>query len=386
MKFLSIFISLNVLVSLIFPPATAGKIRQPPVQSPSVILVEQRSGQVLWERNADERRPVASLTKIMTALLVLEKLGLSQKVIFSQAAAQASSDKIKYKVGDERSSEELLYSLLMLSANNAAAALAEKIGGSQEVFVQMMNLKAAQLGAVNTAFANPHGLPAAQPQYSTARDLAIIAVQAMKHPVFRKIVASRDYDFVITGESSKKIENTNELLKVYPEATGIKTGYTREAGYCLVASARRGGLSLIAVILGSDSRAQSFADAKELFEYGFNNFSYRQLVVENRTYARVIVSKSNNNRVKLVADKDVSLLVYDQPASIKYRTVIKNGSRSNIRRGDRLGKLVVSQFGKELAQVDLVAADDIEATSTKKPVKKGWLMDSLRGLLSLFGL
>lgn len=389
MKFKIIFKSTACIwILCVLLPALAlaqpGVANQPPVQSRAAVLVEQGSGQVLFEKNADERRAIASTTKIMTALLVLEKLGISQNVVFSAGASRVGGEKINYGPGEQRSSEELLYSLLLLSTNSAATAFAEKISGSEAGFTQMMNLKASQLGAVNTIFANPHGLPSTLPHYSTARDMAVIAAQAMKNPVFRRIVASRDHDFIVAGQPPKRLENINELLKVYPYATGIKTGYTSEAGYCLVASAKRGGLSLVAVILGSRTRAETFAEAAELFEYGFNNYSYRQLVSKKRVYGSLTLPKGNT-KVKLVAGQDIVQLVYDQPTSINYKLKMRERLPSNFHKGEKIGKLIVSQFGKEIGRVDLLAGTDSRPSPVKLSRRRG-LLSGLRILLALLGL
>lgn len=313
----------------------------------------------------------------MTALLALEKLGLRDKVIFSPNAAQVSWNEIKYKAGDERLTEELLYALMMFSSNQAAEALAEKIAGSEVEFTKLMNLKAAQLGASDTVFANPHGLPAPDPQFSTAKDLAVIAAAAMKHPLFRKIVATNTHDFIITGQPPRRIKNLNKLIDVYPYATGMKTGYTIKAGYCLVATAKYGNLSLISVILGSKTRDQSFNDAKNMLEYGFNNYAFRQIVSKKKIYAQKKVKGLPNKRVELVANKDLYSLVYDQPATIIYKTDIKP-LKIPVKEGDILGDMVVSQFGKRIGKVDLLAGSDV-----KKDVK---LVKKKKGFLSVFKL
>lgn len=389
MIFRSIAIILVIaLVAAVTPitGAAATALNPPPppaVQSAAAILIEQRTGQVIWEHNADQRRAIASTTKVMTALLVLEQLGINQRVAMTPASAGVGGSRLDLKPGDERTAEELLYALMLLSANNVAATFAERIGGNESRFTQMMNERAAKAGAVNTVFANPHGLPAPGAQFSTAKDMALITAQAMKHPIFRRIVSSRDHDFTLTA-GVKRLENSNALLSAYPYAAGVKTGYTADAGYCLVAAARRGGMSLIAVILGSNNRAHSFGDARALFEHGFNNYAYRQLVTKDKAYAKVKLADEAGTKLKLVASRDILSLVYDLPASIDYKPRITAVAKPPIRKGERMGDLIVTQFGKEIGQTELIAAADVEPEAVPVRIKKnkGWL----RSILAIFGL
>ncbi len=374
-------IVLFLCFALAQPAAVAKAEAQPVVDSASLILIDARSGDVLFERNADERRQVASTTKIMTALLVLEKLGISESVAISANAAGTSSSKIKYDEGESRSAEEMLYSLMLLSANNVATAFAEKIGGTEESFVGMMNLKAAQIGAVNSVFANPHGLPSNAPQYSTARDLSLITKKAMRHPIFRQVVSAKDYDFEVVGGPLKRMENSNKLLLEYSKATGVKTGYTFQSGYCLVGSAKKGGLSLIAVVLGSQSREQTFEESKRLFDYGFANFSYRHLIVKDKSYDQVAVEGARE-RLELVADKDTSLLINDARGTITYKTDVLKGISLPVKKGDVLGELIVKKGGLEIARSKLVSNRDLK--EKKEAVKESFFSSVVRWFLSLF--
>jgi len=378
-------IALILINIFIWSPAVVaeGIKVQPKIAAESAILIDRRSGQVLWEKNSQERRRVASTTKIMTAILTLEKLGIHEKVVFSPNAAQVSWNEIKYNAGDERSAEELLYSLLLFSSNQSAEALAEKIAGSESEFVNMMNLKAAQLTAANTVFANPHGLPAAGPEYSTAKDMAIIAAEAMKHPLFRKIVASRDHEFTVTGRPARRIRNINKLLVTYPFAIGMKTGYTSKAGYCLVAAAKYGNLSLISVILGNKNRKQSFVDGKNILEFGFNNYAFRQIVSKKKIYAQKNIRGLFYKQVRLVADDDIYSLVYDKPTTIIYKTHVKP-LKVPIKKGEILGKMVVSQFGQTIGVVNLLADNDVKK-GTKALRKEKSFFGVFKLLLGILG-
>lgn len=380
---ISFLLAVLVVAQTLFQVAIGVEQSQPVIDSPSVILIEKKSGKVLWENNADEHRQVASTTKVMTALLVLEKLGIREPVVISDNAARLDGNKVNYQTGDQRSAEEMLYSLLLLSANDVATAFAEKIAGSESAFVEMMNLKSAQLGAVNSRFANPHGLPSAGPQYSTARDMSNITLQAMKHPIFRKIVSTREHDFILAGGAPpKKLENSNKLLKAYPFATGIKTGYTRESGYCLVASASRGGMTLIAVILGGRTRENSFNDARSLFDYGFNNFTYRSLIVKGKTYKQVKLP-GLKKKLELVADKEDTILVFDHQVSFSYETKVNNISLP-VTKGMVLGELIVSQNGSELAREALVAKENVKRTNVTE--KSNWFFSVLKNLSNFLNI
>lgn len=378
------FIILLLCFTFIFPPAVLAETgAEPVVNSVSLILIDARSGKVLFEKNADERRQVASTTKIMTALLVLEKLGISESVSISGNASRFSNNKIKYNDGESRSAEEMLYSLMLLSANNVATAFAEKIGGTESSFVEMMNLKTVQIGAVNSVFSNPHGLPSSASQYSTARDLSLITRKVMRHPIFRRVVASKEHDFEIADGPLKRIENSNDLLHEYSRATGVKTGYTLQAGYCLVGSAKKGGLSLIAVVLGSQSRKQTFDESKRLFKYGFDNYSYRHLIVKGKSYDQVEVAGSKK-MIELVADKDISLLINDATGTITYMTDVIDDIRRPIKKGDVLGELIVKKDDVEIVRSQLVSKREMKEEI--KVADESFFSSILRRFLKLLGL
>ncbi|MDR5709894.1 MAG: D-alanyl-D-alanine carboxypeptidase family protein [Armatimonadota bacterium] len=243
----------------------------PQVEATAFVLLEERTGQILLARNPDLPRPPASTTKILTALLVLENLPLDHVVTVSdRAAAQREGSSIGLEVGERRTVRELLYALLVKSANDAAVALAEAVDGSVERFVQRMNARARALGARNTRFVNPHGLhhPA---HYTTASDLARLARAALQNPVFREIVRTRMYE-VPGPQGPLRFLNGNRLLDRYPGADGVKTGWTAQSGRCLVASATRDGRRLLAVLLNAP---QVFRDAARLLDYGFEEFELR---------------------------------------------------------------------------------------------------------------
>lgn len=244
------------------------RLRQVPVlRAPSVLLADATTGQVLYSQDPTTPRPPASTTKIMTALLVLERNYLTETVRIP-ADLQMPGTTAGLVPGETLTIEELLYGLLLPSGNDAALALARYSGGTEEEFVAAMNTRAAELGLVHTHFVNPHGLDAPD-HLSSAMDLLSLTRQALRHPTFARIVATATYS--VRGH---RWENRNRLLGQYPGADGIKTGTTAAAGECLIASATRQGQRLIAVVLGSQDR---YAEATALLDYGFAHYTWQRL-------------------------------------------------------------------------------------------------------------
>ncbi|MFQ3612071.1 MAG: D-alanyl-D-alanine carboxypeptidase family protein, partial [Fimbriimonadales bacterium] len=228
----------------------------PTVRAKSAILMEASNGQVLYEKNARQPMPPASLTKVMTALVVLERCQLDEWVTASEKAVQTQASSMNLRVGEKVKVRDLLYALMLRSANDAAVALAEHVAGSVEAFAQLMNERAKELGATRTHFVNPHGLH--DPRHrSTAYDLALIARAAMENETLRQIVAEPYYivERSINQEDLWMV-NKAKFLKMYPYAEGLKTGYTRQAGFCFAGSASKDGRRLISVVLHSDQREQ----------------------------------------------------------------------------------------------------------------------------------
>ena len=241
----------------------------PAIHAQAAILEDMSTGQVLYSQNADAERPMASTTKIMTALLVLNTLSLDRVVTVSARAAKVGEQSLGLKAGDRLTVRQLLYGTLVYSANDAAFALAEACSGSMESFVKKMNQKAAQLGLSNTHYVNPDGLDAPG-HYSSARDLAALARYAMKNAEFRKIVGTVSYSIALPGRSTPFVfRNVNKLLGTVSWVTGIKTGSTDGAGVCLVSSGTQNGRSVVSVVLGETASTPTWSDSKALLEYGF---------------------------------------------------------------------------------------------------------------------
>ena len=239
------------------------------IHAKAAIVIDMDSGQILYSHNANARRAIASTTKIMTTILTLETLPLDQVVTVSARAANVGEQSLGLKAGERLTVEQLLYGALVHSANDAAFALAEACGGTMEAFVRRMNEEASQLGLSNTHYVNPDGLDAVG-HYSSARDLATLARYAMQNPEFRKIVSTVNYSLTLPGKSQPFVfRNVNKLLGSVSWVTGIKTGSTNDAGFCLVASGTQDGTSVISVVLGEPSWTPTWVDSKALLEYGF---------------------------------------------------------------------------------------------------------------------
>lgn len=281
------FIALIVLTSFVFPMGTMARVEEdlaPGAQS--AILFDASSGRILYEKNADNPMLIASLTKIMTAIVAIENGNLNERVTVSPNAEGVEGSSIYLKAGEKIPLGTLLYGLMLRSGNDAATAIAEHIGGSVDGFVYLMNEKAAYLGLEHTHFANPHGLDDSE-HYSSAKDLAILTAYALKNPVFQEIVKTEVKTVYWPGEQWKrKFYNKNKMLRFYKWADGVKTGFTRKARRTLVSSATKDGHQLITVTLND---GDDWKDSMFMLEYGFNHYDLVSVmkkgqVISNKTY------------------------------------------------------------------------------------------------------
>lgn len=279
---------LSVLLLLVF--AKSVRAAAPEIYAESAILLNAKTGNVLYEKNADTRRAPASLTKMMTCILCLETKGMDATFRISQAAAKTEDSYLQMKADEKLLSGELMREMMMESDNGAAVAVAQNVSGTVLKFAERMNAKAKELGCTRTHFSNPNGLTAKW-HYSTARDLSKIAAYCMKNPDFRNLVKNRKgvIRWVKPSGRTYNSETTNELLGRYDGANGIKTGWTNAAKGCLAASARRGDVELIAIVLKSKDHDTRFTDAQQLLDYGFS------IGGEGKTVVADTVSSVKNN-------------------------------------------------------------------------------------------
>lgn len=298
------------VLSTAWAPPTAGQEDAsdplaPDIGAASAILIDVESGEELWSKDPDQRRPVASTTKILTALLVLEDVDLEDEVVVGPSPARVDNgDRLVVKfglvAGERVTVEDLLFALLLESANDAAIALAEHVGGTVTTFVDKMNERAVALGATGTRFRNPHGLD--EPgHFSTARDMSLFALAALRHAPFRRIVGSEVHD-IETSRRQRSITNRNDLLSTYPGATGIKTGQTEAAGRALVASAARGDEERVAVILGTRTPQ---TDAAILLDHGLEGFKRVRAARAGSLWGVVTFADGLSFEIVLADDVDV---------------------------------------------------------------------------------
>jgi D-alanyl-D-alanine carboxypeptidase (penicillin-binding protein 5/6) len=273
MKSMMVARLLLLLSCSIFPPVSRAYGFELPITAKAAVLMEKRTGKIVWQRNPNLSLAPASTTKILTAFVVLEGGNPGNSVRVPAEATKATGGTVHLRTGERLSVEQLVYGMMLGSANDAAIALARHTGGSVTRFVDLMNTKARGLGAQHSRFLNPTGLPQ-KGHVTAARDLALITRAALNNPAFRRIVATKNY-FWQSAQWSGELKNSNLLLDDYPGAIGVKTGQTREAGFCLVAAAARGEESFIAVILKS-AEASVWNDAKTLLDYGFGKADSRK--------------------------------------------------------------------------------------------------------------
>lgn len=323
------------------------------------IVIDALSKRTLHEHFADEKKPIASTTKILTALVVLENCALDEVVTVSETAAGTEGSSIYLKAGERLSVEELLYGLMLRSGNDAALALAEHVAGSAEGFVKMMNERARRIGAVNSNFVTPNGLDA-EGHYSTARDLALITAEAFNNPAFEKIVATKNYERSVGGVW----KNKNKLLFSFDGADGVKTGYTKKSGRCLVASATRSGSRYIAVVLNC---VPTFERCAELLSSAFNSYPPRELLCGEEVFSREVFNGIENETLLLKPKSNVFLPVSDAELSL-LKTVVDFDENVSlpVKKGVKKGKIEFYIDKDLLFSLELVTINGIEKPSFLK--------------------
>lgn len=322
----------------------------------AMILVEMQSGQVIASQNENEPLPMASTTKIMTALLVIENADLSDMVKIPDAAVGIEGSSMYLNKGEVVSVEDLLYGLMLSSGNDAAVALAMHVAGSAEAFVELMNKKAEELGLTSTHFVTPNGLHA-DSHYTTAKELAAITRSAMSYEEFREVVSTQ-YHTTATGERVRTLKNKNALLWDYDGAFGVKTGYTSAAGRCLVFGAEKDGMGVIGVLLNC---RPMFEVASQLMDYAFENYSVCSVVDMGAYIADVIIENGDESILELTAKEGIMTLVKKGEAcSFTTQIEIVKGIEAPVSKGDILGRLLLYKDGEQVAQTGLVAAHDIK--------------------------
>jgi D-alanyl-D-alanine carboxypeptidase (penicillin-binding protein 5/6) len=343
----------------------AMRAQAPDLSIPSGILMTM-DGRVLWARDPDARRAMASTTKIMTAVVALEKAGIEGTVTVDKTAAMVGQSSMGLIQGETFTMGELLKGVLVQSGNDAATLVAEDVGGSVAAFVALMNAKAVALNLTNTHYANPHGLDQAG-HYTSAADLAALARYAMRIPLFREIVGT----YKVTVRSDRYthvLQSHNDLLKSYKGAEGIKTGWTNDAGYCVVVAAKRGDIELLGVVMGAASEGDRSKQAKRLLDWGFTHYRPVEVTTAGRSYGTVPVSDYVDIAVTAESAETTSIAVLDAAGPIDSRVEMLASVRAPVNAGDRIGTLNIYQGSSMLAQLPLTADRDVRAPNVLEAV------------------
>ena len=342
------------------------------VDAKSAVLIDADSGTVLFEQNSHDKLPPASVTKIMTMLLIMEavdrgQISLDDMVTISERAASMGGSQMYMEPGEQHNLETLMMGIAVCSANDGCVAAAEYHSGSVEIFVENMNKRAAELGMKDTNFVNTNGLPVAN-HYTSAYDIALMSKELIKYKKTQDWFNIWMTNITVGLEGKKQTElgltNTNRLIKIYPGANGIKTGFTQEAGYCLSGSATKGDLTLIAVILGSTTSKARFAEASKLLDYGFANYDTVKLAEKGEPMGAVIIEKGSPNMVNAVAPENISILVKKGDKDAVSGEITFNKSiYAPISMGDNIGELIVYKQDNEIGRYPLVAEESVNQAS-----------------------
>lgn len=336
----------------------------------SAILMEADTGKVLYEKNASKELPPASMTKIMTMLLIMDalkkgKITMNEKVRTSEHAASMGGSQIFLEPGEVMTVNQMLKAIAIGSANDASMAMAEKIGGSEQSFVRMMNEKAKELGLKHTHFENPTGLPA-KGHYSTAHDMAVMARALLQYG--KKITKyTGTYEDYLRENTDKKfwLVNTNRLVKFYPGVDGLKTGYTNEAKYCLTATAKKKNMRLIAVVMGAPTTKSRNSQISHMLDYAFSQFQTKNLYHKGAVVEEAKVDKGMRKQVPIITQRNVVILSKkgDSPRKIEQSVQIRGDLKAPLKKGQQVGKLLVKKDGKVVSEYPLVTGVDVPKAS-----------------------
>ncbi len=374
MKKLCILCAVFSILHILIPSACA----TPGVSASSAVLMEAENGTVLVDVNAHRQMPMASTTKILTALVAFEHCNISDTVVVSEKAVGVEGSSVYLKAGETLTMEELLYALLLESANDAAAAIAFAVAGDIPSFADLMNETALEIGLTESHFTNPHGLDDEQ-HYTTAYDLALLTRYALLNPDFARIVSTYKTTIPMNGaEGTRVLVNHNKMLKSYEGAIGVKTGYTRRSGRCLVSAAERDGVTMIAVTL---SAPDDWRDHTALLDYGFSLYTSVPLAAVGEYRCTLPCLGADLSEITASNHAEVSTVLPKNHGAITVRFLANRPIAAPILLGDEVGELVFICDGKEIARVPLCA--DVEAPRVSAPLS---LWDRVRSTLHLSSL
>ena len=353
-----------------FTDAYTEAIKEPDVNSRACVVIDRKTNSVLFGKNENSKKKMASTTKIMTATIIIEKCNLSDTIEISKKAAGTGGSRLGLKTGDKITILDLLYGLMLRSGNDAAVALAEYAGGDINGFAELMNAKALELGLTNTHFETPHGLDSNE-HYTTAYELALLSNYALNNPTFAKIVGTKNYTITING-SPKDLSNTNELLGNMEGVYGIKTGFTNGANRCLVTACKKNNMDIICVVLGADTKKFRTIDSIKLINYVFNNFVVYDLEsFVNKNFEDWKKDNLNTFIINKGLSQDVLLNIEnlyiskvpirkDLINSFEMKVECQKYFKAPVKGNSSIGNIVISNSGKEIAKCNISIMNDID--------------------------
>ncbi len=367
-RYVSLLVISFLITSLWIPSVSAEEKQSSDITNNvrSAILIERDTGKVLYEKNGHEELPPASMTKIMTMLLIMEaidqgKLTWDEKVRTSEYAASMGGSQIFLEAGEEMTTKQMLQGIAIGSGNDASVAMAEKIAGSEEAFVDMMNEKVKELGLKHTIFKNTTGLPTSD-HYSSAYDMAIMAKELLKYEDITKFTGT--YEAYLRENTDKKfwLVNTNKLVRFYPGVDGLKTGFTAEAKYCLTATAQKDGMRVIAVVFGAPTSKERNAQVTKMLNYAFAQYQTHPMFKRNQSIGKAEVNKGKEKTVTAITSEPLSLLTKkgEKTEDVKQKITLKKNLDAPIKKGDKVGTIKLTRDGKVILESPLVAKNDVK--------------------------
>ncbi|SFC43426.1 D-alanyl-D-alanine carboxypeptidase (penicillin-binding protein 5/6) [Bacillus sp. OV322] len=383
-RILSLSMTILLAASLLSPSAFAAKKEgnQLAENASSAILIERDTGAVLYQKNSDQKLPPASMTKIMTMLLIMDavdkgELKLNEKIRTSEYAASMGGSQIFLEPGEEMTTEQMLRGISIGSANDASVAVAERLAGSEEAFVKKMNEKAKELGLKNTRFQNATGLPVKN-HYSTAHDMSIMAKELLKYDLITKFTGT--YESFLREGTDKKfwLVNTNRLVKFYPGVDGLKTGFTNEAKYCLTATAKKGNMRVIAVIFGAPSPKERNAQITKMLDYAFSQYTTHPIYKRDIKLGESSISKGSRKTVTGVTSEPISVLTKKGSSAKDFtqKITMKKQLKAPIERGDQIGTLKIIKDNKVIVTSPIVARENVKKANWWELYKRAFGMFS----------
>ena len=371
------FILTFVIINSINIYADTLNIDKVKISSPSAIVIDSLSGRVLYEKDGYSKRCIASLTKIMTAIVTVENVKLDEIVTVKTGSASIGGSTVGMKKGDEISVKALMHGMLMESGNDCAYALAEYVGGNIETFANMMTEKAKQIGAKDSSFKNPHGLDV-DGHYSTAYDMAIITRYALNNKVINEIVGTNSINIKF-GKTVKTFSNTNRLLRTYSKADGVKTGFTNGANRCLIASATEGELRVIAVVLGAETTDIRFNDAKALLEYSLDNYNMKDISKNMNWYINIPVYKGKVEYYEKYITREMKVALTDEEyEKIYIKQTILPVIKAPLYKGYKLGDIEMYVDNEKIYSEEVYLDENIYK---KKPLN--YVLEGIKNMFKL---